>query len=117
MTSSPPTRWWPGRRMVLVPDLGDQLLTPLAVLEELLTDLAAWEDGDAADPFPARPVLRLPAPLAGRVALGAVWQLRAALTPSQCLGGRVWWAAAVSRRWACAAERGGAGGGGCRGPV
>jgi hypothetical protein len=70
--------------MVLVPDLGAQLLTPLAVLEELLTDLAAWED--AADSPPARQAPRLPAPLAGRVALNAVWRLRAGLTPSQFLG-------------------------------
>jgi hypothetical protein len=68
--------------MVLVPTLGDQLLAPLAVLEELLTDLAAWEHEDAADPFPARQAPRLPAPLARRMALDAVWRLRAALTPS-----------------------------------
>jgi hypothetical protein len=30
-----------GWRVVLVPTLGDQLLAPLVVLEELLTDLAA----------------------------------------------------------------------------
>jgi hypothetical protein len=56
MTSSPPTRWQPGRRPVLVPDLGAQLLAPLAVLEELLTDLAVWEDEDVTDPFRARQV-------------------------------------------------------------
>src|SRR3954470_11821594 len=66
---------------MLVPDLGDQLLT----------DLAAWEDEDAGDPFPARQALWLPAPLAGRVALGAVWRLRAALTPSQFLGVKCGW--------------------------
>jgi hypothetical protein len=76
MTSSPQTQRQPGWRVMLVPDLGDQLLT----------DLAAWEDEDAGDPFPARQALWLPAPLAGRVALGAVWRLRAVLTPSQCLG-------------------------------
>src|SRR3954465_14851446 len=65
MTSSPSTRWQPGRRPVLVPDLGAQLLAPLAVLEELLTDLAVWEDEDATDPFRARQALWLPAPLAG----------------------------------------------------
>jgi hypothetical protein len=86
MTGSPPARCRPGRRMVLVPHLGDQLLAPLAVLEELLVDLAGWEDEDAADAFPAGPALWLPAPLAGRVALGAVWRLRAALTPSQVRG-------------------------------
>jgi hypothetical protein len=86
MTGSPPARCRPGRRMVLVPHLGDQLLAPLAVLEELLVDLAGWEDEDAADAFPVGPALWLPAPLAGRVALGAVWRLRAALTPSQVRG-------------------------------
>ena len=85
MTSSPPARR-PGRRMVLVPALGEQLLAPLAVLEELLGDLAGWEDEDAADAFPVGPVVWLPAPLAGRVALAAVWRLRAALTPSQLCG-------------------------------
>src|SRR4051795_8416928 len=65
MTSSPPTRWQPGRRPVLVPDLGAQLLAALVVLEELLTDLAVWEDEDATDPFRARQALWLPAPLAG----------------------------------------------------
>lgn len=54
MTSSPSTRRQPGWRMVLVPDLGAQLLVPLAVLGEFLTDLAVWEAEDAADPFPAR---------------------------------------------------------------
>src|SRR3954463_2571273 len=34
--------------------------------------LAGWEDEDAADAFPLGPALWLPAPLAGRVALGAV---------------------------------------------
>jgi hypothetical protein len=86
MTSSPPTRRRSGWRMVLLPDLGDQLLAPLAVLEELLTDLGVWEDEDAADPSQAGWALWLPAPLAGRVALGVVWRLRAALTPSQFLG-------------------------------
>src|SRR3954452_21886690 len=98
MTSSPPTRWQPGRRPVLVPDLGSQLLAPLAVLEELLTDLAVWEDEDLTDPFRARQVLWLPAPLGGRVAVGAllgpagrlswgaVWRWRALPTPSRFLG-------------------------------
>jgi hypothetical protein len=86
MTSSPPTRRQPGCRMVLVPDLGAELLAPLAVLEELLTDLAAWEDEDTVDPLPARQALRLPAPLAGRVALAALGRLRAAITPGQFLG-------------------------------
>jgi hypothetical protein len=72
--------------MVLVPDLGAALLTPLAVLEELLTDLAAWEDEDATDSPRTRPMLGPPAPLANRLALEAVRRLRASLTPSQFLG-------------------------------
>jgi hypothetical protein len=83
MTSSPLTRRQPGWRMVLVPTLGDQLLAPLAVLEELLADLAVWEDEDAADPSQARQAPWLPAPLASRVASNAVRRLRAGLTPSQ----------------------------------
>jgi hypothetical protein len=86
MTSIPQTQRQPGWRVVLVPDLGAQLLGPLAVLEELMADLAVWEDEDATDPFRARQALWLPAPLAGRVALAAVWRLRAGLTPSQFLG-------------------------------
>jgi hypothetical protein len=86
MTSISQTQRQPGWRVVLVPDLGAQLLAPLAVLEELMADLAVWEDEDATDPFRARQALWLPAPLAGRVALAAVWRLRAGLTPSQFLG-------------------------------
>jgi hypothetical protein len=54
MTSIPQTQRQPGWRVVLVPDLGAQLLGPLAVLEELMADLAVWEDEDATDPFRAR---------------------------------------------------------------
>jgi hypothetical protein len=75
-----------GRRVALVLDLDGQPLTVLAVLEELLADLAAWEESDATDPPQNRAPLRLPAPLAGGVALAAVWRLRAGLTPSQFLG-------------------------------
>jgi hypothetical protein len=56
------------------------------VLEELLRDLAAWEESDAVDPPQTRRALRLPAPLAGRVALAAVRRLAEALQPTQCLG-------------------------------
>jgi hypothetical protein len=75
-----------GRRVVLVVDLDGQPLTVLAVLEELLADLAAWEESDATDPPQNRAPLRLPAPLAGGVALAAVRRLAAALEPTQCLG-------------------------------
>src|SRR3954464_2106116 len=86
MTSSPPARGQPCWRAVLVPELGAQLLAPLAVLEELLVDLAAWEDEDTAGAVPGGAWRWLPARLAGRVALAAVWRLRAGLTPSQLLG-------------------------------
>src|SRR4051812_41415247 len=46
---------------------------------QLLVDLAAWEDEDAAASPPARQVLWLPVPLAGRVALAAVRRLRETL--------------------------------------
>src|SRR3954447_8003799 len=75
-----------GRRVVLVLDLDGQPLTVLAVLAELLADLAAWEEADATDPPQIRAPLRLPAPLADRVALAAVRRLTAALEPTQCLG-------------------------------
>jgi hypothetical protein len=75
-----------GRRVVLVVDLGGQPLAVLAVLEELLADLVAWEESDAADPPHHRAPLRLPAPLAGGVALAAVRRLATALGPTQCLG-------------------------------
>src|SRR3954451_15055810 len=74
------------RRVVLVLDLDGQPLAVLAVLEELLADLAAWEESDATDPPQNRAPLRLPAPLADRVALAAVRRLTAALGPTQCLG-------------------------------
>jgi hypothetical protein len=75
-----------GRRVVLVVDLDGQPLAVLSVLEELLADLAAWEESDATDPPHHRAPLRLPAPLAGGVALAAVRRLAAALGPTQCLG-------------------------------
>src|SRR3954452_23498101 len=75
-----------GRRVVLVLDLDGQPLAVLSALEELLADLAAWEESDATDPPQNRAPLRLPAPLAGRVALAVVRRLAAALEPTQCLG-------------------------------
>jgi hypothetical protein len=44
-----------------------------------------WEEDDLLDP-PERDSLHLPAPLAGRIALGAVHRLHAALKPTQSLG-------------------------------
>src|SRR3954463_16256354 len=122
MTSSPPTRWQPGRRPVLVPDLGAQLLAPLAVLEELLTDLAVWEDEDVTDPFRARQVLWLAAPPGGRGGLGGGgWGcgVRAAARPPPQPVPRPRTRSATCPRGqrVPAAERGGTGGGGHRGPV
>src|SRR3954471_16552316 len=75
-----------GRRVVLVLDLDGQPLAVLSVLEELLRDLAAWEESDAADPPQTRAPLRLPAPLAGGAALAAVRRAAAALQSTQSLG-------------------------------
>jgi hypothetical protein len=86
MTSAPTGDQRPTQRVVLVADLDGQPLTVLSVLEELLRDLAAWEESDAADPPETREALRLPAPLAGGVALAAVRRLAQALQPTQCLG-------------------------------
>src|SRR3954469_1159814 len=72
-----------GRRVVLVLDLNGQPLAVLSALEELLADLAAWEESRATDPHHHRAPLRLPAPLADRVALAAVRRLTAALGPTQ----------------------------------
>jgi hypothetical protein len=86
MTSAPTGDRRPDQRVVLVADLDGAPLTVLAVLEELLRDLAAWEESDAADPPETRAPLRLPAPLAGGAALAAVRRLAQALQPTQCLG-------------------------------
>src|SRR4051812_39426326 len=67
-------------------ELDGQPLAVLAVLEELLADLAAWEESDATDPPQHRAPLRLPAPLAGGVALAAVRRLAEALQSTQFLG-------------------------------
>src|SRR3954469_16701385 len=111
MTSSPQTQRQPGWRVMLVPDLGDQLLT----------DLAAWEDEDAGDPFPARQALWLPAPLAGRGALGAVWRgggfgvrVGASGLPHRppSASGSIAFGSCAQPPASSAAERRGAGGGG-----
>jgi hypothetical protein len=86
MTSAPTGDRRPDQRVVLVADLDGAPLTVLAVLEELLRDLAAWEESDAADPPQTRAPLRLPAPLAGGAALAAVRRLAAALQSTQSLG-------------------------------
>src|SRR3954452_4190104 len=75
-----------GRRVALVLDLDGQPLTVLAVLAELLADLAAWEESDATDPPQNRAPLRLPAPLGARVPLPAGRRRTAALEPTQCPG-------------------------------
>jgi hypothetical protein len=72
MTSAPTDDQRPNQWVVLVADLDGEPLTVLSVLEELLGDLAAWEESDAADPPETRAPLRLPAPLAGGVALATV---------------------------------------------
>ncbi len=75
-----------GQRTVLVVDLDGELLVPLRAVEEVLLCLGLWEyeerQGPAADAKP----LRLAAPLADRVALGAVQRLLTALAPTQSLG-------------------------------
>jgi hypothetical protein len=86
MTSAPTGDRRPDQRVVLVADLDGAPLTVLAVLEELLRDLAAWEESDAADPPQTRAPLRLPAPLAGGVTLAAVRRPAEALQPTQFLG-------------------------------
>ncbi|MFE7201397.1 hypothetical protein ACFU8R_14080 [Pseudonocardia alni] len=65
-------------RRVLVPDLVDGLTEVLREVEELLLTLAAWEeDPDGPGPFV------LPAPLAGRCALDALYRIRDVLAPTQ----------------------------------
>lgn len=86
MTSAPTGDQWPDQRAVLVADLDGEPLTVLSMLEELLRDLAAWEESDAVDPPETREALRLPAPLAGGVALAAVRRLADALKSTQCPG-------------------------------
>jgi hypothetical protein len=62
----------------LIPDLDDELTSALSQAEELLLEVAAWEDED--------PETRWPAPLAGGEALAAVRRLYDALAPVQGKG-------------------------------
>ena len=73
----------PGQQTVLVVDLDGEPLAPLRALEEILLCLGMWEDDDRWDSSPVTEPLRLPAPLADRVALAAVQRLLSALAPLQ----------------------------------
>lgn len=75
-----------GQRTVLVVDLDDEPLAPLHALEEILLCLGTWEDDDRQDPGTDTEPLRLPAPLAERVALAAAQRLLSALAPTQSRG-------------------------------
>jgi hypothetical protein len=57
-----------------------------AALEEVLLCLGTWEDDDRQDPRADTEPLRLPAPLADRVALAVTQRLLAALAPTQSQG-------------------------------
>jgi hypothetical protein len=76
----------PGQRTVLVVDLDGEPLAPLRALEEILLCLGGWEDDHRRDPGADAEPLRVPAPLAGRVALAAVQHLLRALAPTQSRG-------------------------------
>jgi hypothetical protein len=75
-----------GQRTVLVVDLDGEPLAPLRALEEILLCLGTWEDDDRHHPGTDTDPLRVPAPLADRVALAAVQQLFTALAPTQSRG-------------------------------
>lgn len=68
---------------MLVVDLDGEPLAPLRALEEILLCLGTWEDDDRRDPVTDTEPLRLPAPLADRIALAAVQRLLTALAPTQ----------------------------------
>ncbi|MDK3258097.1 hypothetical protein [Blastococcus capsensis] len=72
-----------GQRTVLVVDLDGEPLAPLRALEEIPLCLGTWEDDDRRDPNTDTDTepLRLPASLAGRVALAAVQRLLTVLAP------------------------------------
>ncbi|MDK3258949.1 LuxR family transcriptional regulator [Blastococcus capsensis] len=74
------------QRTVLVIDLDGEPLAPLRDLEEILLCLGTWEDDDRRGPSTETQPLRLPAPLADRVALAAVQRLLTALAPTQSRG-------------------------------
>jgi hypothetical protein len=59
----------------LVPDLDDELTTVLAHAEELLLEVAAWEQDDPGTTWPA--------PLAGQQALAVLRRIWDALAPTQ----------------------------------
>jgi hypothetical protein len=65
--------------LLVVPDLGDELLAVVTQVEELLLTLAIWEDEDD---------VVLPAPLAGRTALVALEAVYDAVAPTQSRYGR-----------------------------
>ena len=71
----------PGQRTVLVVDLDGEPLAPLRALEEILLCLGTWEDDDRWDPGTGTEPLRVPAPLADRVAFAAVQRPRAQASP------------------------------------
>jgi hypothetical protein len=71
---------------VLVVDLDGEPLAPLRALEEILLCLGTWEVDDRRDPRADTEPLRLPAPLADRVALATVQRLLTALAPTQSRG-------------------------------
>ncbi len=75
-----------GQRTVLVVDLDGEPLALLRALEEVLLCLSTGEDDDRQVPRAGTEPLRLPAPLADRVALAAVPRLLAALAPTQSRG-------------------------------
>lgn len=62
-------------RAVLIPDLDDELTASLTRVEELLLEVAAWEDED--------PETLWPPPLAGSAALEAVRRIYDAVAPTQ----------------------------------
>ena len=76
----------PGQRTVLVVDLDGEPLAPLRALEAILLCLGTWEDDDKKDPGTDTHPLRLPTPLADRVALAAVQRLLTTQAPTQFQG-------------------------------
>jgi hypothetical protein len=77
-----------GERIVLVVDLDGELLAPLRAAEEVLLTIGLWEDDDWENPPADGASLRLPTPLASRVALAAVRRLLTTLAPTQSRGPR-----------------------------
>jgi hypothetical protein len=70
-----PARAASGAARRLVPDLDEELTTALNQIEELLLEVAGWEDED--------PEIIWPPPLAGGAALKAVQRIWAAVAPGQ----------------------------------